>query len=227
MRAIRFCQETSAMIRVNTGPHRDGNHPARSQDRTLHHLICALGLALFVSAPALAHAQATTAGNPAQVALPKEPAMTQPATTDTPVVAPTSRRVAGRDDVRPFRARVPEAEVTDLRRRLQATRWPDKETVADASQGAQLAKLQELVRYWATEYDWRQAARLARLGLRAAEGDRAAHRPTAHGGRAEDPFDLVLPSTREWCPPNTRIRAKRSSMSSKARWSMRSTVSRR
>src|ERR671917_537891 len=59
--------------------------------------------------------------------------------------------------IRPFRVRVPDADVADLRRRLAATRWPDKETVVDQSQGAQLAKLQELVRYWGTDYDWRKA----------------------------------------------------------------------
>lgn len=58
--------------------------------------------------------------------------------------------------IRPFRANVPEADVADLKRRLAATRWPDKETVADDSQGAQLAKLQDLVRYWSTGYDWRK-----------------------------------------------------------------------
>ncbi len=58
--------------------------------------------------------------------------------------------------IRPFRVNVPEAALVDLRRRLAATRWPDKETVADQSQGAQLANLQELVRHWATEYDWRK-----------------------------------------------------------------------
>jgi len=67
-------------------------------------------------------------------------------------------------EIRPFHAEIPEAEVTDLRRRLAATRWPDKETVADQSQGAQLAKMQELVSYWATDYDWRNAeARLNAL----------------------------------------------------------------
>jgi pimeloyl-ACP methyl ester carboxylesterase len=59
--------------------------------------------------------------------------------------------------VRPFRAAVSEEAVADLRRRLRATRWPDKETVADRSQGAPLANLQELVRHWATDYDWRKA----------------------------------------------------------------------
>ena len=51
---------------------------------------------------------------------------------------------------------IAEEQLVDLRRRLAATRWPDKETVADQSQGAQLAKLQELVRHWATDYDWRK-----------------------------------------------------------------------
>src|SRR5512140_1889978 len=57
--------------------------------------------------------------------------------------------------IRPFRVHVPDSDLADLRRRITATRWPDKETVADASQGAQLAKLQELVRYWGAGYDWR------------------------------------------------------------------------
>jgi pimeloyl-ACP methyl ester carboxylesterase len=61
------------------------------------------------------------------------------------------------DFVRPFKVQVPEDAIADLRRRIAATRWPDKETVADQSQGAQLAKLQELARYWGTEYDWRKA----------------------------------------------------------------------
>src|SRR5262245_27080216 len=59
--------------------------------------------------------------------------------------------------IRPFRVNVAEADLADLRRRLQATRWPDKETVADQSQGVQLERLQELVRYWCDGYDWRKA----------------------------------------------------------------------
>jgi hypothetical protein len=59
--------------------------------------------------------------------------------------------------IRPFRVTVPDADVADLKRRLASTRWPDKETVANQSQGAQLGKLQALVRYWATDYDWRKA----------------------------------------------------------------------
>jgi pimeloyl-ACP methyl ester carboxylesterase len=57
--------------------------------------------------------------------------------------------------LRPFHFSAPEAQLTELRRRISATRWPDRETVADDSQGVQLATLQELARYWATEYNWR------------------------------------------------------------------------
>ncbi len=59
--------------------------------------------------------------------------------------------------IRPFRVQVPQAEIDDLRRRIKATRWSDQETVSDQSQGVQLATMQELVRYWGTEYDWRKA----------------------------------------------------------------------
>ena len=57
--------------------------------------------------------------------------------------------------VRPFRVNVPEAELAELRRRINATRWPDRETVTDQTQGVQLATVQALARYWATGYDWR------------------------------------------------------------------------
>ena len=57
--------------------------------------------------------------------------------------------------LRPFQVEFPEAELTELRRRVNATRWPERETVADASQGVQLATIQKLARYWGTEYNWR------------------------------------------------------------------------
>jgi pimeloyl-ACP methyl ester carboxylesterase len=119
----------------------------------------------------------------------------------------------------------------DLRRRLVATRLPSQELVADRSQGVQLATIQALVRYWATEHDWRRCeAELNALPQFKTEVDgldihfihvRSRHQnalpliithgwpgsviemlgvvgpltdPTAHGGRAEDAFDLVLPS---------------------------------
>jgi len=58
--------------------------------------------------------------------------------------------------IRPFHVNFPEAELTELRRRINATRWPDRETVPDATQGVQLATTQALARYWATDYDWRK-----------------------------------------------------------------------
>ena len=81
----------------------------------------------------------------------------------TPSSSPASADAAtGGDAIRPFSINVPEAELTELRRRINATRWPDRET--DASQGEQLATMQELARYWATEYDWRRVeARLNAL----------------------------------------------------------------
>jgi pimeloyl-ACP methyl ester carboxylesterase len=133
--------------------------------------------------------------------------------------------------VRPFHVEFPEESLTDLRRRLDATRWPSPELVADRSQGVQLATLQALARYWAADYDLgRCEARLNALPQFVTEIDgvdvhfvhvRSPHPnalplvmthgwpgsvielldsvgpltdPTAHGGRAEDAFDLVLPS---------------------------------
>jgi pimeloyl-ACP methyl ester carboxylesterase len=64
--------------------------------------------------------------------------------------------VADATAIRPFQVSVPDAELTELRRRINATRWPERETVSDASQGVQLATIQALGRYWGTEYDWRR-----------------------------------------------------------------------
>jgi pimeloyl-ACP methyl ester carboxylesterase len=58
--------------------------------------------------------------------------------------------------IRPFRENVPDAELAELRKRINATKWPERETVTDASQGVQLATMQALARYWATDYDWRK-----------------------------------------------------------------------
>jgi hypothetical protein len=58
-------------------------------------------------------------------------------------------------DIRPFHFEAPQANLDDLRQRINATKWPERETVTDASQGVQLATMQRLARYWATEYDWR------------------------------------------------------------------------
>jgi pimeloyl-ACP methyl ester carboxylesterase len=58
--------------------------------------------------------------------------------------------------IRPFQVNVPESELTELRRRIHATRWPERETVTDQSQGVQLATMQRLAQYWGKEYDWRR-----------------------------------------------------------------------
>jgi len=70
--------------------------------------------------------------------------------------ASASATAADGDAIRPFRADIPQAALDDLRRRIAMTRWPEHETVADRSQGAQPEPLQRLVRYWGTEYDWRR-----------------------------------------------------------------------
>jgi pimeloyl-ACP methyl ester carboxylesterase len=139
--------------------------------------------------------------------------------------------VGGGVAVRPFRIDVPEEDLVDLRRRIMETRWPEREAVADASQGVQLATIQELARYWGTDYDFRRfEARLNALPQFMTEIDgldihfihvRSPHEnalpliithgwpgsviemlnvvgpltdPTAHGGDAQDAFDVVVPS---------------------------------
>ena len=83
--------------------------------------------------------------------------MTQITTTSTGQrPRPSAPKQTKNTAIRPFRVNVPEAELTELRRRITATRFPEKETVADFSQGVQLAFIQALARYWATDYDWRK-----------------------------------------------------------------------
>jgi hypothetical protein len=73
---------------------------------------------------------------------------------------------AGDTALHPFKVQIPEAALADLRKRIAETRWPDKETVTDRSQGIQLGKLQEIVRYWGGDYDWRKVeARLNALPM--------------------------------------------------------------
>ena len=146
-------------------------------------------------------------------------------------LSPAVGAVAGDSAIRPFRIAVPEAALSDLRARIAATRWPDRELVADQSQGVKLDKIQDLVRYWGTDYDWRRAevqlnalpefvTRIDGVDIQFAH-IKSRHPgampllithgwpgsifelikvvgpltdPTAHGGRAGDAFDLVLPS---------------------------------
>src|SRR5271165_5347425 len=81
----------------------------------------------------------------------KEDTMTQASTTQT-----GSKQANDNNAIRPFHVNVPEADLTELRRRINATKWPERETVTDASQGVQLATMQALSRYWGSDYDWRK-----------------------------------------------------------------------
>ncbi|MCM3903396.1 MAG: epoxide hydrolase 1 [Pyrinomonadaceae bacterium] len=84
--------------------------------------------------------------------------------TQTSATSQGSKQAADKNSIRPFHFEVPEAELIELRRRINATRWPDHETVTDQSQGVQLATMEALARYWGTEYDWRKVeARLNAL----------------------------------------------------------------
>src|SRR5215470_12250012 len=104
------------------------------------------------------------------------------------------------DTIRPFHVNVPESELIELRRRINATQWPEKETVADQSQGVPLATMQALARYWATDYDWRKReGRLKALphfitNIEQLKIIDPLVNPTAHGGNASDAFDVVIPS---------------------------------
>jgi pimeloyl-ACP methyl ester carboxylesterase len=83
--------------------------------------------------------------------------LTLAATAGAISLLPASLRATTEGDaIRPFTVNFPEADLIDLRRRVKATRWPDRETVKDTSQGAQLATMQALARYWAMEHDWRK-----------------------------------------------------------------------
>ena len=84
--------------------------------------------------------------------------------TQTTAIQQGTEKKADRNAIRPFRVNVADAELAELRTRINATRWPERETVDDGSQGVQLAMTQKLARYWATDYDWRKCeARLNAL----------------------------------------------------------------
>ena len=71
-------------------------------------------------------------------------------------IASQAKTDGGADAIRPFRVHFSDAELADLKRRIAATRWPDKEVVSDESQGVPLATMQKLARYWGSDYDWRR-----------------------------------------------------------------------
>jgi len=84
--------------------------------------------------------------------------------TELSVIQRGSNHADDKDAIRPFQVTFPESDLTELRRRINATKWPERELVADATQGVQLATIQALARYWGTEYDWRKVeARLNAL----------------------------------------------------------------
>src|ERR1700723_2161933 len=76
--------------------------------------------------------------------------------TESTATQRTTEQSADNTAIHPFHVEVPETELTELRKRINATKWPERETVTDASQGVQLTTVQALARYWATEYDWRK-----------------------------------------------------------------------
>ncbi len=156
------------------------------------------------------------------------------ATAAIPAIASDESVSASKADataIRPFHVTFSDEALADLRRRIAATRWPEKETVSDQSQGVPLATMRELARYWATDYDWRKCeGKLNALPQFLSEIDgldihfihvRSKHKnalpliisrgwpgsileqvkligpltdPTAYGGKAEDAFDVVIPS---------------------------------
>lgn len=166
------------------------------------------------------------------MSLSASPSFANVAAPATAITASTEAAVAPQDEsIRPFHVSISEEALTDLRRRVTETRWPDREKVADASQGVQLDRLEPLVRYWGSDYDWRKGeARLNAVPQFITTIDgvdiqfmhiRSKHKgampllmthgwpgspfemlksvgpltdPTAHGGKAEDAFDLILPT---------------------------------
>jgi len=157
-----------------------------------------------------------------------------PASTQTRAVSASyepEAKETGNPSIRPFHIDIPQAALDDLRNRIAATRWPDRETTPDESQGVQLARVQALLRYWGKDYNWRKVeARLNALPQFVTQIDgidvhfihvRSRHSnalplilthgwpgsvlefikaigpltdPTAFGGKAEDAFDVVVPS---------------------------------
>jgi pimeloyl-ACP methyl ester carboxylesterase len=161
--------------------------------------------------------------------------LTPPAHAESPRSNPmnaVSNQVVSEDTaIRPFKVNIPEAQLVDLRNRIKATAWPDKETVSDESEGVQLATMQNLARYWATQYDWRKIeAQMNAVPNFITKIDgldihfihvKSKHKnalpiiithgwpgsiieqmkliepltnPTAYGGKAEDAFDVIIPS---------------------------------
>jgi pimeloyl-ACP methyl ester carboxylesterase len=181
-----------------------------------------LGLAVAFSPGMIGEAFADSKSKTTQ----KENTVTQTSATQR-----GSEQTADKTAIRPFHVNVPEAELTELRRRINATKWPERELVSDATQGVQLATMKKLAEYWVKDYDWRKTeAKLnsypqfmtnidgvdihfihVRSKNPNAQPVIITHGwpgsiieqlkiigpltdPVAHGGKAEDSFDVVIPS---------------------------------
>lgn len=192
--------------------------------RLTHRVTCRIGIIVVAAAATVVLALSSTSARGVALAVLVATVLGVPAS------AQATTEESG-TAVRSFRVNVPNADLVDLRRRLLATRWPDRETVNDHSQGPQLSQLQELVRYWGDGYDWRKAeAKLNALPQFMTKVDgvdihfihvRSRHPnalplliahgwpgsvfeqikligpltdATKYGGRAEDAFDVVIPS---------------------------------
>jgi pimeloyl-ACP methyl ester carboxylesterase len=220
------------MGNLDAGTGKTSSEARRARDSTGRLVcICIFGLAVSASCSALAHAQAAAASRDARSTHAGGRTMTEPNTMQAPLDVSTPNAAIGDTSIRPFKVHVPDEALADLRRRIKATRWPDKETVDDRSQGAPLADLQALVKYWGSGYDWRKVeAKMNAFPQFTTNIDgvdihfihvRSKHKnampmiithgwpgsvieqlkiigpltdPTAHGGSAEDAFDVVIPS---------------------------------
>jgi pimeloyl-ACP methyl ester carboxylesterase len=187
----------------------------------------AAGILLPAGADAASVPPAETAAAVVEAGISAEPGARSVAA----IAAATAAQSAADESIRPFKAHIPDDAIVEMRRRILATRWPEKETVADQSQGVPLATMRELARYWANGHDWRKAeAKLNAfpqfvttidgldihfIHVRSRQPNALpiviAHGwpgsileqtkligpltdPTAYGGRAEDAFDVVIPS---------------------------------
>ena len=129
----------------------------RAGDSTTHLIsIYALGLTVCLSLTAAVQAQVPTASPRTRTTLDPGKNMTTLNTVEVPRHAPSARATKEAESIRPFRFTASDEELAELRRRILATRWPEKETVDDKSQGVPLAMMQKVARYWTTEYDWRK-----------------------------------------------------------------------
>jgi pimeloyl-ACP methyl ester carboxylesterase len=144
------------MLHIGTRPHAGGPRLARVGDRITRLHLCSLGIIACMSMPSSAWTQGAATSQHARPTTTSNQDMTQPQIATASPAAPMRPETTGASAVRPFQFRASDEALADLRRRITTTRWPGRETVPDATQGVQLATMQKLARYWATDYDWRR-----------------------------------------------------------------------